>query len=107
MDSARVVADHAADSAVLVRRRIGSERQSIMGRRSAQRIERRAWLDARAPTIGIDFEDAVHVFRKVEYDARVAALAGQTRPAASTENRRTVGAARFERVHHIFRRLAE
>ena len=115
MDAAGIVADHPAERAVGVRRRIGAERQAVPLGLPAQRVEHDARLHAREAPLGIDRDHAVHVFREIEHDRHVAALAGEARAAAAPEDRRLVRAADRDRAldvlavardHDADRRLA-
>ena len=100
MDAARVVADHAAQRVVAVRRWIGRERQVMPLGGVAQRIEHDARLDARFLALCIERHDAVQVLRHIDDDGGVAALAAQARSAAARKQRRAVLAARGHRRDH-------
>jgi hypothetical protein len=63
-----------------VRRRVGAPGQLVPFGRVPQRVAHHAWLDARGSGAGIQIENAVHVFREIQDDGDVAALAGQARP---------------------------
>ena len=101
MRAAGVVADHAAERAAAVRRRIGSERQLMRFGGVAQRIEHHAGLHAREPADRIDLEDPVHVLREVEHHRDVAALAGEAGAGAPRQDRRVELPARRHRRDHI------
>jgi hypothetical protein len=77
-------------------------------------IENTARLHTAEAAVGVDIEHAVHVLRKVHDHRDIAALAGQTRPGAARENRRTMGprqshsgfdVLRMARNHHAYRYL--
>ena len=101
MHAARLVADHAAEGAVRVRRRIGRERQAMAFRGVAKIVEDQAGLDARKPQGGIERHETMHVLRVIEHDGDVAALASEARAAAAREDGRTVFAANRHRRDHI------
>ncbi len=90
MRAARVVADHSAERAPAVRRGIGPESQLKGFRTAPQRVEDDAGLNAREPLGRVDLEDLIHVFREIQHDGHVAALAGQARPSAPWQHRCTV-----------------
>ena len=89
MHAAGVVADHSAERAMRVRRGIRAERELVLLGLGAEIVEHDAGLDARELANGIELDHTIHVLREVEDDGDVAALAGQARPAAARENRRT------------------
>jgi hypothetical protein len=99
--AARVVANHAAEGAAAVGRRIGTERQLKGFGSSAQRIEHDARLDARKSAARVHVEDRIHVLAEVEDDGDVAALAGKAGPGAARENRRLVRPTRRDGGRHI------
>ncbi len=90
MRAARVVADHAAERAPAVRRRIGAERE-VMGLGGvAQRVQDDAGLDPRETPGRIDLQDPVHVLAEIEDDRHVAALARETGAGSPGEHRRSI-----------------
>ena len=99
--AAGVVADHAAERAPAVRRRIGSERQVVPLRRIAQSIEYDAGLHARDERLRIQMDQPVHVLRKIEDDRHVAELAGQARASAARQDRRAQFATGGQRGFHV------
>jgi hypothetical protein len=88
VDSAGVVADHAADGAAVVTGGIGSEGEVMFFGGVAQLVENDSGLHASDAASGIDLEDRGHVLGKIEDDGDVAALAGERRSSATTEQRR-------------------
>ena len=62
--AAGVVADHAAERAARVRRRVGPERQAVRSASPPQVVEHRARLDARRAPRGVELENAVEVREK-------------------------------------------
>ena len=101
MDAARVVADHPAERAAAVRRRIGRERQVVHFCRVTHAIEHDAGLHARDLRRGIERDDAVQVLREVHDDRDVAALAGEARARAARQDRRAGFAARCDRRRDV------
>jgi len=73
--AAAVVADHAAEGAARVRRRIGGVGEVILFRCFAQAVQHNAWLDCREFRGCIDRAECVHVTRKIEDYGDVGALA--------------------------------
>ena len=59
----------------------------------AQVVEDAARLDAGDAALGVDLENAVQVFREIDHDGGVAALAGEARAAAARQDRRVVAPA--------------
>ena len=88
MHAAGIVAEHSADRAMIVRRRIGSKNQAMLLDRLLHFVEHDSRLDAHQLFLRIDLDDAVHVFREIDDDRDVAALARQARAAAATGDRR-------------------
>src|SRR6185437_8821546 len=87
MRTARVVADHSAERAPRVRRRIGAESQPMRFGRRTQIVEHDARLNSRDPRHRIDLQDRRHIPAEVDDDGFVAALTGERRPSTSTEYR--------------------
>ncbi len=88
MRAAGIVADHAAQRAAAVGRRIRAEGQRMFLRGVAQRVADRAGLDTRGFCRRIDFEHAVQVFRGVDDHGDVDALAVLRSAAAAGQDRR-------------------
>ena len=103
MRAAGVVADHAAQRAAAMRRRVGAERQLVALRSIAQRIEHHARLDARKRLVRVDLQDSIHVLGEVQNHGNVAALAGQARASPARQHRRAEFAARRNRRLHVVR----
>jgi len=103
MHPARVVAEHAAERAVIVGRRIGTERQAVRLRGIAQGIEDDAGLDAGKPPHRIHVEDTVVILRHVDDDGLVAALAGEAGAAAARQHRRAMPPAHLNGCDYIVR----
>src|SRR5207244_1666026 len=92
--AARVGADHPAERAVLVRRRVGTEGQAVPPLRLlAEVVEHHARLHARQAPFGIDLDDAVQVLRAIDDDRDIRALAGEARTAAARQHGAVVLAA--------------
>jgi hypothetical protein len=88
MNAAGIVADHAAESATIVGGGVGSECQVILFRRCAETVEHDSGLNARDAADGINFQNARHVFGKIQNDGDIAALSGEGRASAATKKRR-------------------
>ncbi len=99
--AARVVADHAADRAVLMRRRIGSERELVFFSGVIQVIPDDTRLNARDLRLGIERKQSVQVFGKVDNDGDVAGLPGEAGTAAPSEDGHPAAAALFDSRNHI------
>jgi len=67
MDAARVVSNHAAERAMVVRCRIGSERQIVLSGLFSQGVEYATGLNCGEFVLGIDLEHVVHVLRCVKH----------------------------------------
>jgi hypothetical protein len=102
MHAAGIVADHAAERAVCVRRRIGPERQPVPLGGVPQIVEDGSGLYACAAAPGVDLQHAVHVFREIEADGDIAALARQAGAAATAEHGRPIVSACRQRALHVF-----
>ena len=70
--------------------------------RGAEMVEDDAGFNAGDAARGVDFEDARHVFRKVEDDRGVAALSGKRSASAAGEQRSPLVAAESNRREHVF-----
>ena len=105
MNTARVVADHSAQRAPLVRPRIRSERHSMRVRRVAQVVEPHTRLDPCRSRRWIDADDVTQIFRCVDDDGDVAALPGDARAGAACEHRRAMAAAHLHRADDVIDRL--
>jgi len=93
---------------VIVRRRIGTERQLILLLGGiAQVVENQARLHACEPGAGIDVEQAVQVLGEVDHHCDVAALAGEARRTAAREHRRLVLAADAHRLDDVVDRARD
>jgi len=101
MNAAGVVADHAAESAAIVRGRIRCEREMVLFSGSAESVEHDSGLNARDTAGGIDLKNPRHVLREIEDDGDVAALSGERRAAAAAKQRRTKLAAQRNRGENI------
>src|SRR5207245_11657550 len=88
MNAARVVADHAADGAVIVRRRIGAEREAMLLGGISEIVEYDARLDARKLLLWVELGDAVHILREIHDHRNVATLPGERCAAAACQDQR-------------------
>ena len=93
VDAAGVVADHAADGAAAVGGGIGGEGEVEFFGGVANAVENDAGLNVDGASDGIDWAHSVHVFREVEDDGGVAALAGERGAGAAREDGRVEVAA--------------
>jgi hypothetical protein len=76
--AAGVVADHAAERRVGVRRGVGREAQPVLAlERLRELVTDHARLDARQPALRVDLDNVVHVARDVDDHGRVRRLAGE------------------------------
>jgi hypothetical protein len=87
VDTAGVVADHAADGATVVAGGIGSEGQMMFFGGVAEVIEDNAGLDARDAPFGIDLENVSHVLGEIEHDGDIAALSCERGSTATAKER--------------------
>ncbi len=101
VDAAGVIAAHAAQGAVIVRRRIGPESQMELIGRAAQVIEHAPGLHQRYLALWIEAKDVVHVLRHIHDHCNIATLAGQTGAAAAAQDGRAESAGRRHRFHHV------
>src|SRR5690625_27384 len=85
VDAAGVVADHPAEGAVVVRRRIRPEGQVVLLGGAAEVIEDEAGLDAGGTGVGVEGDEVAEILRHIEDDGDVAALPGEARSAAASE----------------------
>ena len=100
--AAGVVADHPAERAVVVGRRVGAEGEPVLAvGLLAQPVEDDARLDARELPLGVDLDDPVQVLGEVEDDRDVHALTREARAAAAREDRRAVLAGDRDRGDHV------
>ena len=92
--AAGVVADHAAQRAVIVGGGVRAEGEVVrLGRVAQGRRARSPAAPARGRSRGVDLQHAVQVLREVDHHGDVAALAGQAGAAAARQDRRAVLAA--------------
>jgi hypothetical protein len=101
MRAARVVANHAAEAAATVGRRIGTERQPVCFGLAPQRVEDDSGLDASRSRTWVQVQNLVHVLREVEHDGDVAALSRQAGSGTPWEHGSAVRPAHRDRGHHI------
>ena len=107
VNAARVVADHPAERAAAVRRRIGREREVVHFCGITDAIEDDARLHASDLRCGVERDDAVQVLREVHDHRDVAALAGEARARAARQDRRAGFAAGGDRRRRRRLRRAE
>src|ERR1700687_423077 len=100
--AAGVVADHAPERAAVVGSGIGRKGKMVLLSFGTERVENNSRLDPSNATRRIDFEDARHVFRKVEDDGRVTTLPGKGRTAAACQQRSAVVTAEGNGGEHVF-----
>ena len=97
----RVVADHPADRAPGVGRRVGSEAQTLSRGRSLQDGVHRARIDARRTGLDVDLVHTVEVAREVEHDTGADGVAGDRGAGPAGGQRRTGRPARVDRRQHL------
>ncbi len=101
MRAAGIISDHSAERAAAVRGWIGAERQLMLLRAVAQRIQNDAGLDARESSCRVDLQNLVHVLREIQNHGDVAGLPGEARAGAARQDRRAEFPARGHRRDHI------
>ena len=92
VDTAGVVADHAADGAAAVRGRVGGESEGEFLCGVADAVEDDAGFDVNRASLCVDCAHAVHVLREVKDDGSVAALSGKRGARSAREDGRVEGA---------------
>ena len=93
MHAATVVADHAAESAAGMGRRIRRVGKLMQLRGVAQTVENDAGLNASEPLVGVQRLKRIHEARKVKDHRHVDALAGEAGTSAAGKHGGTGGAA--------------
>src|SRR4051812_13187121 len=101
MHAAGIISDHSPERTPAMRGGVATEGQTVLARLVTERVEDDAWLNAREFLLWMNFQNAIHVFGKIEDDGNVAALPGETRAAAARSNRRAEFAAERERFLDI------
>ena len=89
---------------MIVRGRVGAERQMVLLRRMAQVVEDCPRLHAGSTPRRVDLEDIVEIFRKIHDHSDVTALARQTGAAAAGQDRCAVTACCRHGLQHIIDR---
>ena len=88
--AAGIVSDHPAERVVIVRGGVGAESQMMAFGFVAQPVEHDAGLDARCLGLRIEIDQLVQIFREIENDRDIAALAREAGAAAARKQRRAV-----------------
>src|SRR5262249_6799097 len=101
MHAAGIVADHPAQIAVLVRRRIGSKSEIELVRALAQMIKHHAGLHPRVFLLWIEFQDLIEIFGKINDDSNVATLSGEAGATTACQNRSAITAGKRQRLDYI------
>ncbi len=101
VDAAGVVPDHPAESVAIVGGRIGAEREPVLAGRPPEVVEIAPRLDHRELRGGVDRADAVEVFREVDDDGDVRALAREARAATATRDRDPAAVTCGDRRDHV------
>jgi hypothetical protein len=101
MNAAGVIANHPAQRATVMRRRIGRERQPMFFRRGPQMIEHNSRLHPRNTARRINLQDRRHVFGKIEDYRDIAALTGQRSSAAAAQDGSAIFAGQSNRGDYI------
>jgi hypothetical protein len=86
VDAAGVIADHASERTVMMRRRVWREGQMVLLGRVTEVVEHQARLHTGAAALGVEFEDVVQVFGHIDYDGHITTLSGQTGPTAAGQD---------------------
>src|ERR1700693_3287616 len=102
MCAARIVADHSADGAAIVRRWVWREGELMGLGPVAQGVQNNARLNACESLLGIELENLVHVLGEIQDDGDVAALSRQAGPRSPRQDRSVEFSARRHRGNHIF-----
>src|SRR5262249_22571435 len=87
--AARVVADHAAECAATVCRRVRSEGKVMLFSSIAQVIEDHSGLNACEPALRIDLENLIEILGEIENYGSIATLASKRCAATAGQNRRS------------------
>jgi hypothetical protein len=101
MRSAGIVADHSADGAAIVRGRVRGEGELMALGTVAKRIKDNSRLNDCEFMAGVDFDNPIHVLRKIEDHRNIATLAGKACAGAAGQNRRLEFLAGSHRGEHI------
>ena len=99
--AARVVADHAAQRAVIVGGRLRAEHQPVRRQLGVELVQHDAGLDHAGPRRRIDADQAVAVLGPVDDHRHVARLPGQAGAAATGHHRRAVLPAHGDGRHRV------
>src|SRR5580698_10688105 len=102
MHAAGVVADHSAESAAIMSRRIGPESQMMFLSRVAQMVEDHTGLNSGDAARRIDFHNLRHVLRTVEHHGAVAALPCKRSASATAQDGRTQLPGQRDRGNDVF-----
>ena len=107
--AARVVPDHSADRAVVVRGRGGTERHPRLGRlpEVAEVVEDRAGLDPGQLAVAVDVQDPVQILGEVDDHRGVATLPGQAGAPSPRQDGRVVITADLDRGEDVVERLGD
>ena len=84
MHTAGVIAQHAANRAMTVRGRVGTENQAVFLQRFLQFVEDQSRLDTRQLLRRVDLDDPIHVFCEIDDHRNIAALTRKARAPATT-----------------------
>ncbi len=101
MYAAGVIADHSAQGAAAVGRRVRAEGEMVVLGRVAQMIENDARLNTRQSFLRINRENSIHILREVQHDRDIAALPREARAAASREQRDSTKPASCHRCDYV------
>ncbi len=99
--AAGVVADHAAEGAAAVRRRVGAEGQPVRAGRLPQPVQDQAGLHGGGAGRGVQVQQAAHVAGEVQHHAPAGGLSRGGRAAAAGRDGHLVGAADLEGGGHV------
>jgi hypothetical protein len=104
MHAAGIVADHAAERAVIVRGRIRTEREVMLLSGVAQAVKNAAGFHVGHASVGIQPQDTIEIFREVDQHGNVAPLPGEAGAASAQHDGCAVLAANVDRGDDVLDR---
>ena len=101
VDATRIIADHSAQVAIFVGRRIGTVRQVVLIGVLTKMVEHYARLYPGIFLLGIQLDDLVQVLREINNHGHVAALPGQTGSPAASQDGSLMLAGHSHGLNHV------
>jgi hypothetical protein len=101
MDAARVIAQHAAERAMVMSGGVWAPRQGVGLGSIAECVAYRSGLDTSIFLVRIQLNDVVQIFRPINDNRNVAALACQTCPAASRKQWSAEPSTQSNRINYV------